>query len=1074
MTLRSLHTSSGLRFPYQIPWVDTPATRYTGTLSQPIAFDTETELISTHQPYSIPRLALATAASRDSGCILRPRDLAHWILAHAKSHLVFHNAVFDFWVVDSFLEHQSATSVAAQEARPVWRAMLTEGRMHDTMLLDQLLQLATEDTQELPRRNLAVVAQSVGLQLDLDKSDPFRLRYGELIDADWNRVEEGFWEYAIRDAWATQLVWGRLYRQATRLYEQARSLHPGWTYRQAIATWGPLTESLQVRGACALWDAGRNGLRVDLPSAQRFIQQLRNELAFDTMRVQNWDSDVFLYQDECHRGGTPRRGVFNQPLFPGFEREIAVTPKGRTPRFKRDALTRALVAAHQQVFPQKKVPQAGGKTGGVSLSAADWKAVATQHSGVRAWISMSRHIKSLGYAEPLLHTPEIHPVYNPLLLTGRTSAIKPNLQQCYSGDTELLTREGWIRFDTLLQLDVADRPGVAQWQPDGSIDFVEAQEWIYNREPTPLVRLHNEHIDLAVTADHRCLVRERHTGDWLVFSAEKYPENHHQMHGGCYVGGPGLPLSDDALRLAVATQADGSWNRQHIDFTFAKMRKVDRLKSILDSLQIPYTLKPKAYRDQWRFYVQNSEVVQSIRRLLGPEKWFGAWVLSLSRKQLDVFVEEVFHWDATFRTERTYTSIHARNADWVQIALILSDRRSCIRRHSGCFDVSHTRRGYSYTTNIQRELLPSQPSYCVRVPSGFVLVRRNGCTMVSGNCPKTEGFREIFRPRAGHQLITADYSAIELRTLAAICEQRYRKSVLAHVLREGRDPHTFTASLISGVDYEEMLAWLNLSEDSPSRQDPRYKQYKLFRQSAKALNFGVPGGLGPKRLAIYATESYDTPMSVEEAREFRNRLIQDVYPELTDYLRETTFSNLAWNLKLPLRTVVEVFRSQPQLKFWVRHLASFLDGTSPYTQEQDRLWRTMADLVRQAPRTTPRWIGIALRERRGSEALRRALLSGIALTPTGRIRHGCSYTEQRNTPFQGLAADGAKLALWQIVQAGYRVVGFLHDEILVEVPEEQAQTALVEVTRVMNEAMNSVLRTVPSVVSAGVGAMWSK
>jgi hypothetical protein len=38
--------------------------------------------------------------------------------------------------------------------------------------------------------------------------------------------------------------------------------------------------------------------------------------------------------------------------------------------------------------------------------------------------------------------------------------------------------------------------------------------------------------------------------------------------------------------------------------------------------------------------------------------------------------------------------------------------------------------------------------------------------------------------------------------------------------------------------------------------------------------------------------------------------------------------------------------------------------------------------------------------------------------------------------FQGLAADGAKLGLWHVWRAGYRIVNFIHDELLVVVPTE--------------------------------------
>ena len=67
---------------------------------------------------------------------------------------------------------------------------------------------------------------------------------------------------------------------------------------------------------------------------------------------------------------------------------------------------------------------------------------------------------------------------------------------------------------------------------------------------------------------------------------------------------------------------------------------------------------------------------------------------------------------------------------------------------------------------------------------------------------------------------------------------------------------------------------------------------------------------------------------------------------------------------------------------------------------------------------------------------------------SNRLRGGCSYTSGANTWFQGLAADGAKAAMWELYKAcyidhtsplyGVRMWAFIHDEFLFEGPEETA------------------------------------
>jgi hypothetical protein len=66
---------------------------------------------------------------------------------------------------------------------------------------------------------------------------------------------------------------------------------------------------------------------------------------------------------------------------------------------------------------------------------------------------------------------------------------------------------------------------------------------------------------------------------------------------------------------------------------------------------------------------------------------------------------------------------------------------------------------------------------------------------------------------------------------------------------------------------------------------------------------------------------------------------------------------------------------------------------------------------------------------------------------SGRVRGGVSYTDACNGMFQGLAADVAKDAGFQLSRACYvgelrgcRIVNFVHDEYVIEVPEEGARS----------------------------------
>jgi DNA polymerase I-like protein with 3'-5' exonuclease and polymerase domains len=103
---------------------------------------------------------------------------------------------------------------------------------------------------------------------------------------------------------------------------------------------------------------------------------------------------------------------------------------------------------------------------------------------------------------------------------------------------------------------------------------------------------------------------------------------------------------------------------------------------------------------------------------------------------------------------------------------------------------------------------------------------------------------------------------------------------------------------------------------------------------------------------------------------------------------------------------------------------------------------------------------------------------------SNRLRGGCSYTSGANTYFQGLTADGAKAALWAITKEQYanvasplwgtRIVNFVHDENLIEGPEETVDVWAREAARIMIEQMSRYTPRVRVSVDVSVMRRWYK
>jgi len=100
---------------------------------------------------------------------------------------------------------------------------------------------------------------------------------------------------------------------------------------------------------------------------------------------------------------------------------------------------------------------------------------------------------------------------------------------------------------------------------------------------------------------------------------------------------------------------------------------------------------------------------------------------------------------------------------------------------------------------------------------------------------------------------------------------------------------------------------------------------------------------------------------------------------------------------------------------------------------------------------------------------------------SGRRRAGCWYSRAANTYFQGLCADGAKLALWDVARACYvegvvaRPVAFIHDEIIFELPDDANASATADrLTEIMISAMQRVMPDVPVRAEPCLTTQWSK
>jgi len=389
--------------------------------------------------------------------------------------------------------------------------------------------------------------------------------------------------------------------------------------------------------------------------------------------------------------------------------------------------------------------------------------------------------------------------------TARLSSSRPN---CFTGDTEILTTEGWIRFDAL-----PEGLPVAQWHEDGTINFVEPLGYVEHDAERVINIRSFEQIDLAVTPDHRCLTRRYRNRKLQVTPASEYPGYAQQIQAGVSDGG--LSVNDNLLRLVVATQADGSFQGSSLRFGFSKTRKIKRLTEILTALGYDYAwrVRPDGASE---CYVRG-DLRDKVCALLDESKQFQSWVLGLNRRGLDVFTREVLLWDGcTKGNHRYYVSASKANVDIVQATFALSGLRAILRSQDRpgrktLWKVHVDHKGHSSTQYHEKIEMGPQRVYCVEVPSSFIVVRRNGRVAVTGNCQnlgsRRGGFvKSIFTAEPGRILLGADLSQAHLYITA----NYWCIESLQEAFANGFDPHVMLAAEVvrqAGGDYSLMQGW---------------------------------------------------------------------------------------------------------------------------------------------------------------------------------------------------------------------------------------------------------------------------
>lgn len=320
---------------------------------------------------------------------------------------------------------------------------------------------------------------------------------------------------------------------------------------------------------------------------------------------------------------------------------------------------------------------------------------------------------------------------------------KPNDVHCYDEETEILTEVGWRKFGDIQGLKVA------QWGLDGKVEFVTPLDYVWQPYTGKMVKVESNSLNMLVTPNHRQPVFKRKPGDWQTETAEKL----------LTCSQWGLPaagvLDGDKeadllfLALCVAAQADGHFTSDSsaITFTFTKERKVARLLSVLSALGAQHVVSEQCRKGRVETTVRLNAgpLAVAVRAELGgkvktlPYSW-----MQLSVEAKRFVLSELKLWDGD--SSKSQLIVDQKNEENIDVICGIAVTAGLKAYKSKFWRETEYSEGWVWRAVVSnanpyksvRRTDVSEVQYegmigCVVVPSSYVIVRREGKIVVSGN-----------------------------------------------------------------------------------------------------------------------------------------------------------------------------------------------------------------------------------------------------------------------------------------------------------------------------------------------------
>jgi len=336
---------------------------------------------------------------------------------------------------------------------------------------------------------------------------------------------------------------------------------------------------------------------------------------------------------------------------------------------------------------------------------------------------------------------------------------------CISEDTEILTEFGWRSHDSVFQGEKA----LTYNMDTGELEYQLIEAVHKYSDFDRMLNIRSRSVDALVTPEHTMVLKNHDGKVWHKESARlmSHRKGSIRLPQAGYYKARGVPLTDEIIALVGWVISEGHFHKDSMGIRIGQLKGKHRyIEGILDSLGVSYRLVwTKEQGKDYAIFNIHAKDGRWIREIVNEKRvpdTFG----ELTAEQFEVFLISLCRGDGSWNGWNwTYSTADATLAGQMQALGIkhgyrVTDTMSK-QMHNIYFTKDRAEVLMAYGKPKAIPLPYEGIAWCVTVPNGTIITRRNGKVLIMGNTQNINRGNVLVPPRSNIRFDRPMYMTIK-------------------------------------------------------------------------------------------------------------------------------------------------------------------------------------------------------------------------------------------------------------------------------------------------------------------------